>query len=116
MGVLLLCLAVNLCCLVLYKSVKMVRTKADATVKVSAAKAPRKVLAGSGGGGASSFMGTPGKMSKNDKHSGGNSVQVQPTPDWQKGINSFFKPKPSADGGDKSSSPDKSSPTKDKEN
>merc|ERR1711862_22712 len=93
----------------------MVRTKADATVKVSAAKDPRKVLAGSGGGGSSSFM-SPGKMSGKDKYSGGNSVVVQPVPEWQKGINSFFKTKPS----DKSSSnkendsasPNKESPSK----
>ncbi|XP_063584635.1 PCNA-associated factor-like [Penaeus indicus] len=74
----------------------MVRTRADAgPTKVSAAKAPRKVLSAPSGGAGSSFS-SPGRVSGKEKYSGGNSYNPQPTPEWQKGIGSFFKcvPKP----------------------
>ncbi|XP_061198001.1 PCNA-associated factor-like isoform X2 [Saccostrea echinata] len=67
----------------------MVRTKADggssaAGRKVVAASAPRKAL----GGSSSSSDPSSGKTGK---YAGGNPVCPRPTPDWQKGINSFFQ-------------------------
>ncbi|ROT85878.1 PCNA-associated factor [Penaeus vannamei] len=87
----------------------MVRTRADAgPTKVSAAKAPRKVLSAPSGGAGSSFS-SPGRVSGKEKYSGGNSYNPQPTPEWQKGIGSFFKciPKPQEGEGSSSSSSDK---------
>jgi len=72
----------------------MVRTKADSSGrKAVAAKAPRKVLGSSGGGGAGpSAVGSPaGKVSK---YAGGNVVCPRPTPEWQKGIGSFLTKTP----------------------
>lgn len=72
----------------------MVRTKADSSGrKAVAAKAPRKVLGSSGGGGAGpSAVGSPaGKVSK---YAGGNAVCPRPTPEWQKGIGSFLTKTP----------------------
>ncbi|XP_062614341.1 PCNA-associated factor-like isoform X2 [Saccostrea cucullata] len=68
----------------------MVRTKADggssaAGRKVVAASAPRKAL-----GGSSSSSSDP-SSGKTGKYAGGNPVCPRPTPDWQKGINSFFQ-------------------------
>ncbi|XP_071513907.1 PCNA-associated factor-like isoform X2 [Panulirus ornatus] len=72
--------------------VKMVRTRADAgATKVSAAKAPRKVLTSSRGGGTSSSSSPSGKSTSKDRYAGGNSYNPQPIPEWQKGIDSFFK-------------------------
>ncbi|KAK7079314.1 hypothetical protein SK128_021118 [Halocaridina rubra] len=68
----------------------MVRTKADAcATKVSAAKAPRKVLSA---GPSRAVAKTPGK----ERYAGGHSYNPQPVPAWQKGIGNFFKsvPKP----------------------
>uniref|UniRef100_A0A8W8KID8 PCNA-associated factor n=2 Tax=Magallana gigas TaxID=29159 RepID=A0A8W8KID8_MAGGI len=70
----------------------MVRTKADggsssASRKVVAARAPRKALGGSGP--SSSASNSP--SGKSAKYAGGNSACPRPTPDWQKGINSFFQ-------------------------
>jgi len=75
----------------------MVRTKADSSGrKAVAAKAPRKVLGSSGGGGAGpSAVGSPaGKVSK---YAGGNAACPRPTPEWQKGIGSFLTKTPKKD-------------------
>ncbi|KAK3857637.1 hypothetical protein Pcinc_036127 [Petrolisthes cinctipes] len=80
----------------------MVRTKADAGgTKVAGAKAPRKVLAPSPAG--PSLAVTP---NKNNRYGGGNGYNPQPTPEWQKGIGSFFKqkPKPQVEEGSSSNS------------
>ncbi|KAB7495416.1 PCNA-associated factor [Armadillidium nasatum] len=68
----------------------MVRTKADSgAVKVSAAKAPRKM---SSGASSSSSTSSPSRSgSSKDKYSGGNPYNPQPIPKWQKGISTFFK-------------------------
>lgn len=66
----------------------MVRTKADGGGrKAVAAKAPRKVLgSNASSGGAGGAMMSP----KAGKYAGGNATFERPTPEWQKGINSFF--------------------------
>lgn len=69
----------------------MVRTKADSSGrKAVAAKAPRKALAPSGGAG----MMSPRSGGKKDKYSGGNMLNTQPTPEWQKSIKTFFSNTP----------------------
>ncbi|KAK4297121.1 hypothetical protein Pmani_030436 [Petrolisthes manimaculis] len=69
---------------------RMVRTKADAGgTKVAGAKAPRKVFNPSPAG--PSLAGSP---NKGNRYGGGNGYNPQPTPEWQKGIGSFFKQKP----------------------
>ncbi|XP_069952078.1 PCNA-associated factor-like [Cherax quadricarinatus] len=85
----------------------MVRTRAEAgATKVSAAKAPRKVLSAPSGGASTSF--SAGKSSK-DRYSGGNAYNPQPIPEWQKGINNFFKAVSKPQDGEGSSSGDGSS-------
>ncbi|XP_032229992.2 PCNA-associated factor [Nematostella vectensis] len=66
----------------------MVRTKADGCGrKAVAAKAPRKQVGGGSSGGCSSGAAmTPDKSSAG----GGNQVRWWPTPEWQKGVDSFF--------------------------
>lgn len=69
----------------------MVRTRADAGGssagrKVVAARAPRKVL----GAPSTSGSNSPSN-SKASKYAGGNPVCPRPTPEWQKGIGSFFQ-------------------------
>nr|XP_045595361.1 PCNA-associated factor-like [Procambarus clarkii]XP_045595362.1 PCNA-associated factor-like [Procambarus clarkii]XP_045595363.1 PCNA-associated factor-like [Procambarus clarkii] len=87
----------------------MVRTRADAgATKVSAAKAPRKVLSNPSGAGMSSSS-TGGKASSKDRYSGGNSYNPQPTPEWQKGINTFFKMAPKPQEGESSTNSGNSS-------
>ncbi|KAK3597800.1 hypothetical protein CHS0354_006170 [Potamilus streckersoni] len=72
----------------------MVRTKANgcaASRKVVAASAPRKSLGGGGGGGAASSSSSSGVSSSGkNKYAGCNPVCMRPTPEWQKGIGSFF--------------------------
>ncbi|XP_025087701.1 PCNA-associated factor-like isoform X2 [Pomacea canaliculata] len=72
----------------------MVRTKADscpASRKVVAARAPRKCL---GASSSSSSVSSNGASPSGKKYAGGNPVCPRPTPDWQKGIDSFFTKKP----------------------
>ncbi|XP_041480005.1 PCNA-associated factor-like [Lytechinus variegatus] len=65
----------------------MVRTKADNSCrKAVAAKAPRKALAPTRAG----TVMSPSAGGKKDKYGGGNPVNPQPTPEWQKSINTFF--------------------------
>ncbi|KAL8584954.1 hypothetical protein ACOMHN_043590 [Nucella lapillus] len=75
----------------------MVRTKADCSSaagrKVVAARAPRKSLGASSSGAGSSSSAAGGSPAGN-KYAGGNTVCSRPTPDWQKGIGSFFTKAP----------------------
>jgi hypothetical protein len=64
------------------------------SVVAVAAKAPRKVLAASSGGGMGGMGSPSGKVSK---YAGGNAVCPRPTPDWQKGIGAFVVRKPAAE-------------------
>ncbi|XP_076813753.1 uncharacterized protein LOC143460209 [Clavelina lepadiformis] len=66
----------------------MVRTKAsvNSSVRVAAAKAPRKNVAGT----SRSSIDALSPVGKKDKSVGGNPVCPRPTPDWQKSIGSFF--------------------------
>nr|XP_054768915.1 PCNA-associated factor-like [Lytechinus pictus] len=71
----------------------MVRTKADNSCrKAVAAKAPRKALAPTRAG----TVMSPSSGGKKDKYGGGNPVNPQPTPEWQKSINTFFTMTPSS--------------------
>uniref|UniRef100_A0A0B7AAJ7 PCNA-associated factor n=1 Tax=Arion vulgaris TaxID=1028688 RepID=A0A0B7AAJ7_9EUPU len=83
----------------------MVRTKADncaSSRKVIAAQAPRKSLGGAGPSTSSADGGSPAGKGK---YAGGNPVFQRPTPEWQKGIGSFFaKPSSSSDSSSSSSS------------
>ncbi|KAJ1528311.1 hypothetical protein ONE63_006733 [Megalurothrips usitatus] len=77
----------------------MVRTKADAGVKVSGAKADRKTFPTT-----PSRSGGEGGDSKNKQYGGGNSYHPRETPGWQKPITTFFNrpaaaPKDSDEGG-----------------
>ncbi|KAK7113395.1 PCNA-associated factor-like isoform X2 [Littorina saxatilis] len=75
----------------------MVRTKADscpaAGRKVVAARAPRKNVGGSSSSAGCSSSANLG-ASPAGKYAGGNPVCPRPTPDWQKGIGTFFQSKP----------------------
>ncbi|GFO34466.1 pcna-associated factor [Plakobranchus ocellatus] len=86
----------------------MVRTKADgcsSSRKVVVGQASRKSL----GGGSSSSSADGGSPAGKGKYAGGNPVCVRPTPDWQKGITSFFgKPSTSSSSSESSSSPSSS--------
>lgn len=76
------------------------RTKSSGGRKAVAEKAPRKVLASSGGSGSSRSGSTP--KSGKSKYSGGAPACPRPTPEWQKDITNFFgkstKVKPDDDG------------------
>ncbi|XP_046405458.1 PCNA-associated factor-like [Ischnura elegans] len=72
--------------LIIHLIYDMVRTKADCSgIKVSGAKAPRKIVnlkptdQGNGSGASSG------------QYSGGNPYKPQPTPEWQKEITRFFR-------------------------
>ncbi|BFZ23487.1 hypothetical protein BsWGS_26526 [Bradybaena similaris] len=82
----------------------MVRTKADGCAsnrKVIAAQAPRKSL---GGAGPSSSSADGGSPAGKGKYAGGNPAVQRPTPEWQKGISTFFTKSDSSQSSSKSSS------------
>ncbi|XP_059164778.1 PCNA-associated factor-like [Physella acuta] len=88
----------------------MVRTKADGCSsgrKALGAQAPRKSFSGASSSTGSSDGGSPAGKGK---YAGGNPVCPRPTPDWQKGISTFFtKPSGSSPSKSQSSQDSKSS-------